>query len=195
MPVAMFGSETIGERLTATRGRTTGFDYLRAGLSISVIALHSVLTSYGEAYTRLVWNGWWRPFIAVILPAFFALSGFLVSEAGQPDRRLLLRHLHLRLRDPAGLCLPLPWFPGLVGEYRRLPDRGLRLRGAVLALAGEAGAGEPETCRRGGGEGGVLHRPPTQGSDAGSKTGTASQADATGICRYRRRLVMVARPC
>jgi peptidoglycan/LPS O-acetylase OafA/YrhL len=81
MGAAMFGGETIGQRLTATRGRTTGFDYLRAGLSISVIAFHSVLTSYGEAYTRVVWNGWWRPFIAVILPAFFALSGFLVSAS------------------------------------------------------------------------------------------------------------------
>ena len=81
MGAAMFGGETIGQRLTATRGRTTGFDYLRAGLSISVIAFHSVLTSYGEAHTRMVWNGWWRPFIAVILPAFFALSGFLVSAS------------------------------------------------------------------------------------------------------------------
>ena len=33
MGAAMFGGETIGQRLTATRGRTTGFDYLRAGLS------------------------------------------------------------------------------------------------------------------------------------------------------------------
>lgn len=38
MPVAMFAGETVGERLTVTRGRTTGFDYLRAGLSISVIS-------------------------------------------------------------------------------------------------------------------------------------------------------------
>src|SRR6516225_11009190 len=117
------------------------------------------------------------------------------ADAGQPDRGLLLRPLHLRLRDPAGLCLPLPWFPGLVGEYRRLPDRGLRLRGVVLAPAGEAGAGEPEACRRGSGEGSVLRRPPAQGPDAGSKKGRASQVNATGICRYRRRLVMVARPC
>lgn len=78
---AIFGGETIGERLTATKGRTTGFDYLRAGLSISVIAFHSVITSYGAAYSTLVWSGWWRPFIAVILPAFFALSGFLVSAS------------------------------------------------------------------------------------------------------------------
>jgi len=68
MGATMFGGETIGERLTAARGRTTGFDYLRAGLSISVIAFHSVLTSYGEAHTRMVWNGWWRPFIAKTLP-------------------------------------------------------------------------------------------------------------------------------
>jgi len=77
----MYGGETIGERLSATRGRTTGFDYLRAGLSISVIGFHSIVTSYGLVHAHGVWNGWWRPFIAVILPAFFALSGFLVSAS------------------------------------------------------------------------------------------------------------------
>jgi peptidoglycan/LPS O-acetylase OafA/YrhL len=78
---ALFGGETIGERLSATKGRTTGFDYLRAGLSTSVIAFHSIVTSYGLAYAHEVWNGWWRPFIAAILPAFFALSGFLVAAS------------------------------------------------------------------------------------------------------------------
>jgi len=46
-----------------------------------VISFHSVLTSCGEAYTRVVWNGWWRPFIAAILLAFFAPSGLLVSAS------------------------------------------------------------------------------------------------------------------
>jgi hypothetical protein len=54
----MFGDETIGERLSVTKGRTTGFDYLRAGLSVSVIAFHSVVTSCGLAYAHEVWNGW-----------------------------------------------------------------------------------------------------------------------------------------
>lgn len=39
--------ETIGVRLTATKGGTTGSGHLRAGLSISVIAFHSVITSCG----------------------------------------------------------------------------------------------------------------------------------------------------
>src|SRR5215831_3879182 len=100
MGATMFGGEAIGERLNATRGRTTGFDYLRAGLSISVIAFHSVLTSYGEAYTRLVWNGWWRPFIAVILPAFFALSGFLVSAGHLQEGSAVHRHPRRRIQRP-----------------------------------------------------------------------------------------------
>jgi peptidoglycan/LPS O-acetylase OafA/YrhL len=88
MRAAIFGGGTIGQRLTATKGRTTGFDYLRAGLSVSVIAFHGVLTSYGEAYTAEFWNGWWRPFIAAILPAFFALSGFLVSASLQRSKTI-----------------------------------------------------------------------------------------------------------
>ena len=73
--------ETIGHRLQVTRGRTTGFDYLRVGLSAAVIIFHSAMTSYGPDINRVIETGWSRPFVAVILPAFFALSGFLVTAS------------------------------------------------------------------------------------------------------------------
>jgi peptidoglycan/LPS O-acetylase OafA/YrhL len=71
--------ETIEERLFATGGRTTGWDYLRASLSLFVIVFHGPLTCYGPAYDTALWSGWWHPLVAVVLPMFFALSGFLVT--------------------------------------------------------------------------------------------------------------------
>jgi peptidoglycan/LPS O-acetylase OafA/YrhL len=75
---------TIAERMDATRGRTTGFDYLRLILASAIILWHGIATSYGQA----VELGFWRSPIGVayhfVLPMFFALSGFLVC--GSLDR-------------------------------------------------------------------------------------------------------------
>ena len=65
-------------------GRTTGFDYLRLGLATAVFCSHSIDVSYGVSFTVAFENGPIRPLIAVLLPMFFALSGFLV--AGSLDR-------------------------------------------------------------------------------------------------------------
>jgi peptidoglycan/LPS O-acetylase OafA/YrhL len=77
MRATLLGTETIAARMAA--GRTSGFDYLRAVLSVAVIAFHSIITCYGPGYELQFWQGWWRPPIALILPAFFGLSGFLVA--------------------------------------------------------------------------------------------------------------------
>lgn len=68
--------DTIGRRMDA--GRTTGFDYLRIGLAVAVICVHSDLTSYGASH-QTIWEGPIRPLVSAILPMFFALSGFLVT--------------------------------------------------------------------------------------------------------------------
>lgn len=55
--------------------RSTGFDYLRLGLSLSVAIWHSFLICYDQAARE-------SSFVVVvllILPMFFALSGYLVS--------------------------------------------------------------------------------------------------------------------
>lgn len=70
---------TIGERVVETRGRSTGFDYLRVALAIAVVCWHSIITSYGPASQQDVYNGPFRALFASILPLFFALSGFLVA--------------------------------------------------------------------------------------------------------------------
>jgi peptidoglycan/LPS O-acetylase OafA/YrhL len=67
--------ETLADRLEAHKGITTGFDYLRLALAISIFSLHSItLTSH-------VWDGPFRALAACLLPMFFALSGFLVSAS------------------------------------------------------------------------------------------------------------------
>lgn len=70
---------TFNEKLALAGGRPTGFDYMRFILAISVIVLHSVMTSYGKAADAELWQTEWRPFLRLILPMFFALSGFLVA--------------------------------------------------------------------------------------------------------------------
>ena len=69
----------ISERMAETRGRTRGFDYLRGALSISVIAFHSIAICYGPKSETILWHTALGPLLEVIVPAFFALSGFLVA--------------------------------------------------------------------------------------------------------------------
>jgi peptidoglycan/LPS O-acetylase OafA/YrhL len=77
-------------------GRTTGFDYLRLGLATAVLCSHSIDVSYGLAFAIAAENGPTRPLIALILPMFFALSGFLV--AGSLERcRTLVSFMGLRV--------------------------------------------------------------------------------------------------
>jgi peptidoglycan/LPS O-acetylase OafA/YrhL len=70
---------TIAERMIATGGRATGFDYMRLVLAILIVCWHSVVTCYGEAVQAAVGSTVARPLVAVLLPAFFTLSGFLVA--------------------------------------------------------------------------------------------------------------------
>lgn len=70
---------TVQDRITETRGRSTGFDYLRIGLAISVIGTHTTRVSYGVAIDGSIWDGPQLALYHMILPMFFALSGFLVA--------------------------------------------------------------------------------------------------------------------
>ena len=70
---------TIAQRMTETGGRPTGFDYLRLALAVLIVCWHSIVTSYGLAAQTVASSAPWRPLIAVLLPAFFTLSGFLVA--------------------------------------------------------------------------------------------------------------------
>lgn len=76
--------------------KTSGFDYMRILLAIAVVCWHSIVTSYGPAYQDWVQTTPWRMITAIILPMFFALSGFLV--AGSLDRcKTIIKFLGLRV--------------------------------------------------------------------------------------------------
>jgi peptidoglycan/LPS O-acetylase OafA/YrhL len=72
-------SHTIGERIVNTNGHTTGFDVLRITLAIAVLCWHSIFSCYGPNYSDLIWASPLRALPSVILPMFFALSGYLVA--------------------------------------------------------------------------------------------------------------------
>ncbi len=75
---------TIAEHLEKTRGRTTGFDYLRLTLATSIILWHGISISYGQAVELSFWRSPLGVAYHFVLPMFFALSGFLVC--GSLDR-------------------------------------------------------------------------------------------------------------
>jgi peptidoglycan/LPS O-acetylase OafA/YrhL len=82
---------TIQNQLDFVQNRSSGFDYLRLILAISVIAVHSVMVCSGQFP---FWTGPLRPLVCFILPSFFALSGFLVT--GSLERNTIPAFLTLR---------------------------------------------------------------------------------------------------
>jgi peptidoglycan/LPS O-acetylase OafA/YrhL len=85
---------TLGERITATGGRSSGFDYLRIVLAVAVVLWHSFTTTYGDAFAYAFLTTEWRPVVAVIVPMFFALSGWLI--AGSLFRNSIVTFIGLR---------------------------------------------------------------------------------------------------
>ncbi len=77
---------TLGERLEGAGFRPSGFDYLRLGLSLGVVAAHSIDTSYGWDVTLQIWGTPLGRVLQTLLPMFFALSGFLVAGSLERSR-------------------------------------------------------------------------------------------------------------
>lgn len=75
--------KSIGQHMAAS-GYTNGFDYLRVILALAVVLWHSVVASGDLAARAVALGPVLAPLQALILPMFFALSGFLVS--GSLDR-------------------------------------------------------------------------------------------------------------
>ncbi|WP_420587419.1 acyltransferase family protein [Ruegeria sp.] len=76
------GPRTLADQFDLYNGRTTGFDYLRITLAIGVLAWHSFGVTYGrEALDAFFRDVALAPAVRMILPMFFALSGFLVTAS------------------------------------------------------------------------------------------------------------------
>jgi peptidoglycan/LPS O-acetylase OafA/YrhL len=71
--------QTLEERLQATRGIPSGFDYMRVILAFLIVFFHCFEVSYGKIDQAIIYASWARPPGAALLPMFFALSGFLVT--------------------------------------------------------------------------------------------------------------------
>ena len=89
-----WSGETVGSALARHKGDGPGFLLLRYGLAITIFALHArvlsgVLSGQELAalpatagvllHERPGWDGPTRPIYVALVPAFFALSGFLVA--------------------------------------------------------------------------------------------------------------------
>ena len=66
---------TFAAVLQRNRGLGPGFDFLRLALALSVVLFHSFQLTYGRSWSA----GIFEPAVLLIVPAFFALSGFLVA--------------------------------------------------------------------------------------------------------------------
>jgi peptidoglycan/LPS O-acetylase OafA/YrhL len=82
--------QTFDDVMSGGAGRTTGFDYLRIVLAVCVVAGHTIDVSYGLRFANTLENTFLlRPFTAIILAMFFALSGFLVAGSLERSRSLV----------------------------------------------------------------------------------------------------------
>jgi peptidoglycan/LPS O-acetylase OafA/YrhL len=81
-------SYSLGDRLAATRFHPSGFDYMRVLLALSIVLLHSRITGEGLKADVLLFQGPMRPFLRLVLPMFFALSGFLVAGSLERTKTL-----------------------------------------------------------------------------------------------------------
>lgn len=79
----------ISDRLDEVRNRPTGFDYMRIGLALSVILAHSFYLNYGGAHAAER-EGLIAKFTPLIVPMFFALSGFLVAGSLERAKSLFV---------------------------------------------------------------------------------------------------------
>ncbi|EEA01968.1 acyltransferase 3 [Burkholderia sp. H160] len=80
---------TFGSRLADAKNRPSGFDYMRLVLAVLVVASHTINVCYGHKFTVAVWAGPARAPLALILPMFFALSGFLVAGSFERCRTIV----------------------------------------------------------------------------------------------------------
>jgi len=93
------GGVTIADRWREIGGSPSGFDYLRLALAILILFWHSYQVSYGTYAAVAFWQDARGTLLPLILPCFFALSGFLVSGSlyRNPDLKTFLSLRMIRI--------------------------------------------------------------------------------------------------
>lgn len=107
--------DTFGSVLARNRGLGPGFDVLRIALAVMIMVGHSKWIGGGTSLGRVMpavvngmaaappvdgeWVGWTKPLKLAMVPAFFTLSGFLVTGSALRLRRVstFLAHRALRI--------------------------------------------------------------------------------------------------
>ena len=90
---------TLSSVLEHNRGIGPGFDFLRLFLSLSVLFWHSFVVCRGlEWGVNFINLSPYRGAVCILLPSFFALSGFLVAGSMQRTGYLEIFILHRALR-------------------------------------------------------------------------------------------------
>ena len=79
----------LQDRFVAAKFRPSGSDYVRIELATGVIWLHSIEVTSGMDAALANWSSWARPLVGVILPMFFALSGFLVAGSLERNKSMI----------------------------------------------------------------------------------------------------------
>ena len=77
--MTLSGAPSLDQKLEDSRYRPSGFDYMRLILAVSVIIGHTATVAEGEAAGNAFFNGPLQGYWQMVLPMFFALSGFLVA--------------------------------------------------------------------------------------------------------------------
>ena len=72
---------TISHQFDQSKGRPSGFDYLRISLATMVVIIHAPVITLGTPGGEMVWHSSMLPVIRMVIPMFFALSGFLIASS------------------------------------------------------------------------------------------------------------------
>src|SRR5277367_2198282 len=80
---------SVEDRLLATKNHPSGFDYLRIILALMIVADHTVIACLGMDMQQRLFSGVTRAPLIVMVPMFFALSGFLVASSLARSRSLI----------------------------------------------------------------------------------------------------------
>lgn len=98
MPPMQTGATTFGTRLDTFKGIGPGYDQIRLMLSVAILFWHSFLISYGQDWALEFWASPFSALLAVLLPMFFGLSGFLVMGSALRVQSLKVFALFRALR-------------------------------------------------------------------------------------------------
>jgi peptidoglycan/LPS O-acetylase OafA/YrhL len=122
LPITTRKQQSVGASLAERRGIAPGFDGMRVYLALSVLLFHTVTVCYGEDYQARFLRGPFGPPVLMVLPIFFALSGFLIAGSMLRIRSTTVFLIHRALRIVPALCCEILLSAFVLGPlFTRLP--------------------------------------------------------------------------